>query len=359
MSAKVPRFPEVLLACIIGDDYHFHPGMSSNGSVIVLPRPSTAGGPTAIESPSTVIAAPTEEAFIAEFGALLPPAQFLEVDQKQTAYYELPPKSKSVTAACTQRILLVHGVGTPALGLLPLAKALQASKPTAHIVLYDLYGHGLSSTPIAPHVPALFHDQIIQLLRRLDWPSAHLLGFSFGGSTVASFTAIHLNLVQSMVLVAPAGLLKSQSLTEEEQAYKKGGPGVDETAVRDWVKNWINGGPLVALPDWKARFANGEISGEPIQIWEREHHKGHLASIAGMLRDGGIFDMHNEFKKAVESGVKGTAVLGQLDDICTEQDVKFIGLNDVLVVPEAGHGLVKTHAASVANHVLNFWEFLN
>jgi pimeloyl-ACP methyl ester carboxylesterase len=304
------------------------------------------------------IPAPTEAAFITQFGAHLPSAQYFVSDSDvSTATYELRPPVSTLETAI-QRVLIVHGVGTPALGMLPLAKALQASSPNLHIVLYDLFGHGLSSTPLVPHVPALFHNQIIQLLQHLKWPSAHLLGFSFGGSTVASFTALYPDLVQSLVVVAPAGLVRSATLPEQGISYMKGGAGVDEGAAANWILDFVSGGPLVVSPDWKASFAKGEISGEPIQVWEREHHKGHIPSIVAMFRDGGICDMHRHFKKASQSGIRRLAVLGELDNVCTEQDLRSVGFEDVVVVPQAGHGLVRQRVSEVAGPTIEIWGSL-
>jgi pimeloyl-ACP methyl ester carboxylesterase len=143
----------------------------------------------------------------------------------------------------------------------------------------------------------------------LKWPSAHLLGYS-GGSTT-SFTALYPDLVQSLVVVAPAGLVRSATLTEKGTSYLKRGAGVDEGVATDWIVDFGSGGPLVVSPDWKASFAKGEISGEPIRVWGREHHKGHIPSLVAIFRDGGIFDMHQHFKKASQSGIRRLAVLGE------------------------------------------------
>lgn len=138
--------------------------------------------------------------------------------------------------------------------------------PHAHLVLYDLWGHGLSSTPLVPHTPGLFHAQIFILLAELGWEKAHIIGYSFGGSTAATFVALHPLRANSVTLLAPAGLLKLSDRTEEERSFIIGGEGVDEQAAADYILDAINGGPLVPAPDWKEKFARGEISGAPIQI---------------------------------------------------------------------------------------------
>ena len=150
--------------------------MSTCENELVLPRLGTWSG-----SHMKNIPAPTEAAFIATFGTLLPPAKYLNTATGKAAYYELLPSTSANNASTPDRVLFVHGVQAPALGMLPLARALHNSFPHAHFVLVDLWGHGLSETPIVPHTTSLFLKLLDDLLDHLAWPFAHLVGFSFGG----------------------------------------------------------------------------------------------------------------------------------------------------------------------------------
>lgn len=181
--------------------------MSSSHPNLVLPRPG------ADLAPSTApIAGPSETSFTSTFGNLLPPAQYLTTKNGKAAYYSIPPSSSpEPNTKSPERVLFIHGVQTPALGMLPLARKLQASFPSAHLVLMDLWGHGLSDTPVVAHEAGLFHGLIDALLDHLQWPSAHLVGFSFGGSLTVGYAASRAERVQSYALVAPAGLIKSNT----------------------------------------------------------------------------------------------------------------------------------------------------
>jgi hypothetical protein len=107
--------------------------MSSSNLAVTIPRLGMDTDPlTGRSSSQTSIPAPTEAAFITQFGAHLPSAQYILSDNASTAIYELPPTVSSLETAI-QRVLIVHGAGTPALGMLPLAKALQASSSNLHI----------------------------------------------------------------------------------------------------------------------------------------------------------------------------------------------------------------------------------
>lgn len=238
--------------------------------------------------------------------------------------------------------------------MLPLARELKASFPSAHFVLVDLWGHGLSDTPVVAHEAGLFHELIDALLDHLQWPSAHLVGFSFGGSLTVGYTASRASRVQSFVLVAPAGLIKSASVSEADQAHLR--HDCDEEAAHKWIVRWLEGGELVVPSDWKARVARGEVVAEAVREWQTLNHPGHTSSVVAIVRDGSVMDNHVNFKKAVATGVPGLVVLGEKDDLCTEQELRDLGFENVFVVPEAGHSVVRDRAAEVAGFTGDFWR---
>ncbi|PYH80082.1 alpha/beta-hydrolase [Aspergillus uvarum CBS 121591] len=322
--------------------------------LVVLPRPGT----TTPEPPSS-IPAPTEAAFTSTFGRVLPQACYLQTPAGQAAYYSIPPTaptSPSASSAGPARILFVHGVQTSAIGMAPLARALAARFPAAHCVLFDHWGHGLSATPVQPHAPSLFHDLILALLDHLNWPSAHFVGYSFGGATTATFAAAFPDRVESMALVAPAGLLRAAQFTEQQRGYLTGGDEAVEQRARDWILGWLEGGPLVVPADWEARVARGEVVAQKVRAWQVEEHPGHAASVVGIFRDGGVMDMHAVFHEAASTGIPARCVLGELDDLCTVQELRELGFRDVHVVQGVGHGVVRERVPEVAGLIAGFWE---
>lgn len=321
--------------------------------IIVLPRPGTSK-PDDNHSP---IQAPSEAAFVETFGQLLPPASYLQTPIGRVAYYSLPPSSPPTNSKIA-RVVLVHGVQTPALGLYPLATTLQSRFPSAHIVLIDLWGHGLTDTPIVPHEPSLFHTLLDSLLVHLNWPNAHFVGYSFGGATVAPFASAYPHRVDSFALVAPAGLVRAARFSELDKTYLRGGDGVSEEKVQEWVLETLEGGPLTVPADWEERVSRGEVVAEAIRDWEIRHHKGHMASVVGIFRDGGVLDRQDEFVEAARSGVKNVSVVGEYDDWSTEKDLREVGFEDVVVVPEVGHGLVRERVPEVADVIERFWRGL-
>jgi len=161
-----------------------------------LPVPVIINGRNHIPPPSV-------EAFETEFAGILPEGNNLPSSWGVTIFYDFSPDAKE----SARRVLLIHGVGTSGIGMAPLALRL---KETGNHVIYDLWGYGLSSTPLTAHVPAIFHIQILELLSYLKWSKAHLLGFSGDGAIAATFVALHPQCAESLILAAPAGWKRSR-----------------------------------------------------------------------------------------------------------------------------------------------------
>lgn len=322
---------------------------------VVLPRP----GLDKLDILPQTISAPSEAAFIQTFGQLLPPASYLHTPNGNVAYYELPASAQpsSDNSTTPSRVLFVHGVQTPAIGLQPLASTLSQRFPHAQCILVDLWGHGLTDTPIVAHEPALFHSLIEALMVHLKWKDAHLIGYSFGGSTTATFAAANPERVASMVLVAPAGLMKAAQFKDEQRSYLRGGEGLEDKA-RDWILEFLEGGPLVVPTDWKDRVARGEVVAEAVRDWQMQQHDGHVSSVVGIFRDGGVLDKHTGFAEAAKKDIKCLSILGELDEVCTEEDLRGVGLENVVVVPQVGHGVVRQRVPEVAGFIEEFWSQL-
>lgn len=324
--------------------------MSPGTEEFVLPRPGQSS-----RSPKPPIPGPPETTFTETFGTLLPAAKFLTTQHGKAAYYELLPASSVNTANTPDRVLFLHGVQTPALGMLLLTRSLQTSFPYTHMVLLDLWGHGLSDTPVLPHEPSLFFGLIDALLDHLTWPSTHLAGFSFGGALTAGYVALHPERVNSFTLIAPAGLFTLGDFSPQEQVHLRGG---DEVAARKWVVEWLEGGELVVSADWKQRVSRGEVVAEAVREWQTQNHPGHTASVVAIVRDGQIMGMHDVFRRVAGSGIPNLAVLGGLDGVCKEGQIREVGMQNVKVVERVGHAVVRERAEEVARLIGEFWKTL-
>ncbi|KAI1116403.1 alpha/beta-hydrolase [Nemania sp. NC0429] len=299
---------------------------------------------------SNAIAAPSYESFTSRFGDAFPKPSFLESDLGTTALYELPPPS----GRPNRRVLMLHGLNTPALGLLPLAKQLQALDPDAHVVLFDLWGHGLSSTPLVAHAPHIFHAQILQVLGSVQWPSAHILGYSFGAATLVKFALYNPRVVSSATLLAPAGLVQKDSFDEDMRDLLDDSTGREPEAI-DRVLSFLEGGPLVVPADWRERSRRGEVVAEALREWELSEHSGYPHSVLSMFREDNVYGCEEYFRRFARLPLRKIAVLGELDGVCSKGQLVDLGFDSVEVVPQRDHGVVRSAPEEVARIVYGMW----
>jgi pimeloyl-ACP methyl ester carboxylesterase len=304
--------------------------------------------------PINHIPAPSAEEFDLEFGGLLPEGVTIPSSWGHTRYYLFHPQLTSTG----RNVVILHGGGTPALGLAPLAHKLSASGNC--VVVYDLWSHGLSSTPLVAHTPALFHTQLLEVLLYLKWTSAHLIGFSIGGSIATSFASLHPQAVDSITLVAPAGLLSKSSRSWLDSVYLDGGWG-REWLSRNTIMAFVNGKNPQVDPNWKEMLRKGRVDSVAVEKWERETHKGHVAGIVSMFRFGGVYDEQNSYELLNRTGVAKFVILGSQDVViepkATEFKLREMGWQGVLhVIDGATHEIVRSHTARVAELTEQFWR---
>jgi len=296
------------------------------------------------------IAAPTNAAFTARFGHAFPKPKYLESDLGTTALYNLPPPS----GQSKRPVLIIHGLNTPALGMWLLAKELQALDPDAHVVLFDLWGHGLSSTPLVAHTPQIFHFQIFQVLGFMQWTRAHIIGYSFGASTAITFAIHNVWTALSVAVLAPAGLLRKEDFSKHMQELLDDSTG-RETEAADCVLSFLEGGPLVVPTNWQERVNSGEVVAEALREWELQEHPGYPHSVLSMFREGGVYGCEDSFRKFAQLPLKTIGVVAELDTVCSRSQLVELGFGDVEVVGKANHAFVRGAAGEVARIVYRFW----
>lgn len=297
------------------------------------------------------ITAPGHASFTTRFGHAFPKPQYLESDLGITAVYGLPPPS----GESKRRVLIIHGVGTPALGMWPVAKELQALDNNAHIVLFDLWGHGLSSTPLAPHAPHIFHYQILQVLGFMRWTDAHIIGYSFGGSTAITFAVQHTWAASSVAVLGPAGLLRKEDFGAKLSELLEDSTGRELEAIQ-CVLSWLEGGPLVVPVDWKERALSGQVVAEAFREWEQQEHAGHPHSILSMFREGGVSGFEDYFRKFARLPLKKIGVLAELDNVCSQDQLIDFGFDNVQVIKNEDHAFVRSAPSQVAHIIYEFWK---
>lgn len=311
------------------------------------------------------LAGPSEASWREVFDKITPSTSYYRNALGTTAYYLLQGDQPAATAKDEEQeqerehFVFVHGICTPAVGMLPLARHVLSNRPSSSVLLYDLWGHGLSSTPNVPHTQAIFLYQLLSLLGHMGWSRSkvHLVGFSLGGSIATSFSVHHASLVQSLFLVAPAGLLRHEADCEPalRSALRLENP--DEKACLRAMFDFLGGGPDMDVPqDWQEKVNQGQVSSPALQVWQVKNHIGHERSVASIMRFGGVFHNEGDFilAAAAENKIPTMTVLGGKDGVCDPSRLKSVGFTDYKILPEATHALVRENVPEIASMIHTF-----
>jgi pimeloyl-ACP methyl ester carboxylesterase len=315
-------------------------------SIPTLPHPLLINGKNHIPPPSI-------SSFNSEFAGILPEGVSIPSSWGTTHYYDFSPSSPPTT----RRVILLHGNGSGAISMAPLALALTAAGN--HVVAYDMWGNGLSSSPLAPHTPALAHFQLLELLSHLKWETVNLIGVSLGGTIVATFTAIHPSVVESLVLLAPGGLWRMSERPWYERFLMAGGWG-REWLLRKVIMSYITGLDPGPQPGWKERLKEGEVDIGAVTNFNQRNHAGYFASVVSASVYGGVMDSHELFGMLPTSGVEVLVVLGEKDTIIDPEETKrelekLKWKGNIETIAGAGHSLARVNAKEVAALVIKFW----
>lgn len=111
----------------------------------------------------------------------------------------------------SETILLIHGLSSNAEAWKKNIKMLSAEYT---VIAVDLPGYGRSSIPEdAAYTPTYFAETLKEFLQKLAVDKVILAGHSMGGQTAIRFNQLFPEMVQKMILLAPAGI---ETFTEEQ-----------------------------------------------------------------------------------------------------------------------------------------------
>ncbi|CCF32667.1 hypothetical protein CH063_05007 [Colletotrichum higginsianum] len=167
--------------------------------------------PQIIPSPLHIIASlPEEEVQKLPYQPnCFPGARDVETEYGFIRVYEWGPETGP-------KVVLIHGMSTCTMTLGPIAEALVSRG--CRVLLFDLFGRGYSDgVGDLPYDIRLYTTQVLLVLASspLSWTgsnSLRVIGYSLGGAIAASFTVTFPHMVSSLILLAPAGLIRSTDL---------------------------------------------------------------------------------------------------------------------------------------------------
>ena len=293
--------------------------------------------------------------------------------------------------AAGRKVILIHGDTSPSPIFHNIAHGLVSKG--CRVMLFDLWGRGYTDSPLGvKHGPALYAKQIDYAIKssQLEWGDGFsLIGFSLGGGIAMHYAATHPELLESVVLLGPSGIVRRLPAEYTKWVFKF--PFLDGTAyVRRAVAQCVGattplaqGSEVTGSEGEHPVINRQEPDMAAIVQWQWDSHQGFLHSFVDTLRYGPMLHQHEDWRAVcrilnmekapahstgAKSGLYGGKLLiifGDDDTIVRNSevvpDMKAMlrkGGEDHLVIRDVpgGHGFPTTEGSKVVEHIANFWK---
>jgi pimeloyl-ACP methyl ester carboxylesterase len=349
-----------------------------------------------------------------------PPSDFIPgARDVQTPYgnmriYEFGPEKAA------RKVLLVHGISNPSISLAGIASGLVDKG--CRVMLLDLFGRGWSDAPgDLPYDDRLYTSQLFMALASspLNWTggtggSFSIIGYSMGAAIAANFTSWFPALVEDLVLIAPAGLVRPEHRNWKTRLTYAG-------LLPDWivaklVKKRLRTNPNIktiarAETNFPPESGSDPIEAEVVQTstapaafghpidpeavvrWQMDHHVGFVSAFFSSFVYAPVRGQHDRWKligmrldtqrAAAKAGSFTTTAKSQSTEAAEHQGLRtgkvlmVLGKTDRAVfsdeleldakavlgpanleikVFDAGHEVPITHAEEIVDFVWEGWE---
>ncbi|KAL8802702.1 MAG: hypothetical protein Q9200_006496 [Gallowayella weberi] len=290
------------------------------------------------------------------------------------------------------KILLIHGDTTPGPMLGPIAKEL--------VKKGYLWGRGYSDTPLdIPHDSRLFAMQILLAVASssLSWTGTSsggfsIVAFSLGGGISVSFAAHYPYLVNSIVLLAPAGLLRCMP-DDYESVFFRYSKLVPSKYLRRLVGKLLGvtnnshtfqhdekGSVGLDVPNESVTEKKDNLDIPAIVQWQFDFHEGFCHSFVDTIAYGPIMHQQSDWKRFSDviygkpssnspgcppsrlQNKKVMIVFGASDAVVdrkqvSEDLISIFGDSQYLVIKTVGggHGFPVPSCEDVFRHICDFW----
>ncbi|KAI2615773.1 alpha/beta-hydrolase [Hypomontagnella submonticulosa] len=311
-----------------------------------------------------------------------------------------------------EKVLLVHGISTPAVALGDLGHELVGRG--CRVMLFDLFGRGYSDAPNDLDYDArLYVTQILLVLAssKLPWSAFHLVGYSLGGGLCVAFARYFPHLVSSLILIAGGGLIRPYHVGWQSRLLYSSGL-LPESIVRVLVRRRIRpqseqapgtaGAADIASAETKQRLPNGDgdsnggagfnsamiskfrpgITVSSVVRWQVDNHEGFVTAFLSSIRNAPIYAPQEDWKalarilearRRLKHNIEGGSfsglragkvlmILGEDDPVVVKDETiedaqNALGLDGVeFAILAGGHEIPITRSSGIADAIDNFWR---
>lgn len=257
------------------------------------------------------------------------------------------------------------------------------------LIPLDTWGRGYSDSPQnVPHDVNLFAMQVFFAVvsSPLSWTGRasggfSMIGFSLGGSTTMSFASHFPYLVNSIILLAPGGLIKTlpEGYTSNLFRYSSYVPSrLLRNLLAKVLDTSLSPSPLPGPKAEPTSIDNLDLPA--LWQWQFDYHKGFMHSFIDTTQHGPLTHQHEDWKVACSyiSGKKSLPSTFPLPCRLNKSNLLVIcGLDDSVVISEetreqiaemlpadrlvfrtvsGTHSFPAFNAGDVLKHIYQFWE---
>ncbi len=220
------------------------------------------------------------------------------------------------------------------------------------VVTFDTRGIGESDAPPAPYVLADIAADAAGLIEHLGIAPCRIAGFSLGGFVAEELASRRRDLVRAAALLASAGTITAYGRLVIETGLELAATGLElprRRRIKDVLAEILTPAQLqndVLVKSWLELF-------EALPEWGNPGRHGQYAAAHDWLQQAGAAD-------------RRAAISAPLLAVAFEHDIAFPPTSgrrfaeatgaELAVIPDAGHGGPFTHAAAVADRLIEFFR---
>lgn len=238
--------------------------------------------------------------------------------------------------------IVVHGLTTPMVSTETLAEAL--GRLGYRVLMYDLYGRGLSDAPAGRQDRAFFLRQLSDLCTYYGLTEEiTIAGYSMGGGIATAFATEFPHSVKQVILVATSGVRTTESRFSR---FCRQVPWLGDWAHAQFAHDLM----LRSMPE------RGETPGIDRVLRAQRNalgRRGYLPAILSSRRGMLAEDQEGDHRKLWRQGIPVVAIWAGQDPIIPLRAVGLMGLwnRDARqdVIEDADHGLPYTHGPQVVD----------
>ncbi|KAG0258149.1 hypothetical protein DFQ27_004782 [Actinomortierella ambigua] len=281
-----------------------------------------------------------------------PGGQYVTLPQGEMHYFLFGPVDSDI------KIVFVHGLSTPASVYSNIARHMAESG--CQVLLFDLYSRGYSVGPLVDHNPELYVDQLKGLLQHVGWTRCNIVGLSLGGAISACFAHAHPEVVASLTLIAPGGVLVPAEIPLVGKIFGYL-PYSEDILSHKAFRGYFSKRNVDSMKDeFKEHDQVPPVIEEAAQILELQfrHHEGYARGLMSTLRKVPLTALHEQFRSSYEQAYQVQVIWGTRDTVVPESTVKtlqqLIPSIKVTRVEGATHSITMTHPDKVIEQLQGF-----